>query len=101
MLIAPFALAIGLAAAFFGLLSYVHHDGTLKGYHKHEIEVAEAIKATNARVAFANKRAAEEIAKANEERDAAFERASVRLGQSQACVLTEELRADINRVSRK
>ena len=103
MMVAPFVLALGLAAAFLGLLGYVHHDGTSKGYRKHQIEVAEAVRATNARIAQANQKAADELAKLTGERDAAAERASIltaELTSQSACKIPEELRLYINRVNR-
>ena len=93
MMIAPFALAIALGAAFLGLLGYVHHDGQVKGYRKHEIEVAEA-----------NAQAASAIAKAEADRDAAFQAANAQVILVPAaanCPLPEALRLEINRISRK
>ena len=101
MAIAPVALGLALASAFLGLLGYVHHDGHQKGYRKHEIEVSEAVRATNRRIAELNARTAEVIARAERNRDAAFEAANAQTATVSGCVLPEELRLSINKVSKR
>ena len=100
MMIAPFALAIALGAAFLGLLGYVHHDGTAKGYRKHQIEIAEAVRAKNAELAHVNARADESIRRLTEERDAAVAAANAH-PPFVGCVLPEAVRLDINRINRR
>lgn len=102
MMIAPIVLAIGLGAAFLGLLGYVHHDGYEKGYRTHVAEVAAEVREANRRVAEINNQAIESIAKAAADREAAIRAANdAPLPAGPVCELPDALRTAINRINRR